>query len=236
MSPHFTVGSFIIPYVVFIFGLYLAAVPERLSLQTKKSSTRVVLCCLGGVFGLYFAIKTLIDTRNDMTGHESYHFLVDLAIFSWCMYSLFTNHSNLPKGRKIAKAILYWLITGLFLSASAYDKLTRDISLGLNMVFAIIAYYTVCDREIKESPSKKKDVIKDRDKLYKHFTALYQEVKRIMTVSLNHIQQYYGKNKKIILITIIIIVILWLLPFYVEYFIDNSGIRQLFKRRYVRLP
>ena len=231
MSPHLTFETFIVPYVVFIFCLYLAAVPKGLSLRTKKSYKRIVICCLGSAFGLYCAIKTLIDTKNDMTDFESYCFLSYLAIFSWCIYSLFTNHSNLSKGRKIAKIILYWLITGLFLTASDYNELKRFISICLNIVFAIIAYYTVCDREIKECPSKKKDVIKERDKRYKHFTAFCQYVKRIITTSLSHIWQYCGRNKKSILIIIIIIAILLLLPYYVDYFINNSELRLLFKRR-----
>lgn len=240
MSPHFTFWSFIIPYIVFIFSLYLAAVPKRLSSRTHKSRRRIIQDCLGAAFGLFISITVLVETRNDMTDPESSYFLLGLAILSWCVYSLFTNHSNLSKGKKIAKFIIYWLITNCFLSASHFNKLTRWMALCLNLIFAIIAYYTVCDREIKERPSKniatiftkKKKIFtkKKRVNLKKMFHSLHQYVRRI-TIFLNPIWQFCANNKKNILIIVIIIIILWLLPFYAEYFINNSGLRSLLKHK-----
>lgn len=240
MSPHFTFWSFIIPYIVFIFSLYLAAVPKRLSSRIHKSIRRIIQACLGAAFGLFISITVLVETRNDMTDPESYYFLLGLAILSWCVYSLFTNHSNLSKGKKIAKFIIYWLITGFFLSASDFNKSTRWMALCFNLIFAIIAYYTVCDREIKERPSKRisplaprireKISTKKRVNLKKMFHSLHQYVRRI-TISLNPIWQFCINNKKHILIIVIIIIILWLLPFYAEYFINNSGLRSLLKHK-----
>lgn len=230
MSPHFTFGSFIIPYIVFIFSLYHAAVPRKLSFQTYKSTKRIILCGLGIAFGLYSSIKTLIRTSNDMNSSEAYLYLLGLVIFSWCIYSLFTNHSNLSKGKKIAKVIIYWLITVFFLSASSYDILTRLIFLGLNFIFAIIAYYTVRDREVKEKPSPQTPKIKSNKK-HSIFLRLGQYAKRI-AISLTPVWQYCINNKKIILITIIVVVVLLLLPFYIKYLINFSGLQHLLKQHH----
>lgn len=226
MSPHFTFGSFIIPYIVFIFSLYLAVVPKELSHRTQKSNKRIILCCLGAFFGLFTSISILIDTRNDMT-IEGDLFLRGLALFSWCIYSLFTNHSNLSRGKKIAKVIIYWLITSCFLNASAYHETIRFISQSINFILAVIAYYTVCDRKIEEGSSKKDNPnITKSKKQNKVFHNLFKNISHI-TKPFNHIKQYCANNFKFIIITIIIIILLLLLPFYVEYFIDNSGLKSL---------
>lgn len=230
MSPHFTFATFIIPYCIFVFSLYIALVPKKLSPLANKSTKRIILCYLGAVFGLFTSITTLIYTRNDMDQAEGYRFILGLAIFSWCGYSLLTNHSNLSKVKKIAKVIIYWFITGCFLSASSYHKSTREGALFFNFILTIIAHYTVCDREILETPQKKH--FKKRGvKQNSIFQRICEKLKSI-TPLLKSIWQYCVKNKKIIIITAIIIIVLWLLPFYIEYFISNSGIKSLLKHRH----
>ena len=234
MSPHFTLGSFIIPFFVFIFSLYIAAVPKELSHRIQKSNKRVILCGLGIAVGLYCVIATLVYTKNNMTALEGHRLLYGLSILSWSLYSLFTNHSNLSKVKKIAKVIIYWLITALFLSIPNCNEFSQMICLLFGiLILTIIAFYTVCDRVINEKISKKENryQIKKRVKIPQKCHFLYQLVRRRITLSFNLIWQCFVNNKKIILIIVAIIVFLWFLPYYTEYFINNSGLYELLKYR-----
>lgn len=231
MAPHFTVVTFIIPCCIFIFSLYIAVVPKKLSPQANKSTKRIIFCRLGEVVGLVNSIATLIFAGRDMDQTEAHRFLLGIAILSWSVYSFYTNHSNLSKWKKITKVIIYWLITGCFLSASSYHEQTRLQMQAFNIILAIIAYYTVCEREILEKPQKKENRSKESDgKKNIIFHRICKNLRRIIT-PLNHIWQYCVRNKKNIVITVIVIIVLWLLPFYIEYLIKNSGIRILFKHR-----
>ncbi len=228
MFPHFTLESFLAPYIIFAFSLYLAAVPKGLSHSTHKSNKRIILCCLGVALGLYGAIRMVISTRNDMTAPEANLFLVYVALMSWCLYSLFTNHSKLSKIKKIAKVIIYWFITTFFIMASDYEEINRSVANVLNLILPIIAYYTVCDREIKKHPQKEENIPQIKFEELNISFKRYWKFKRQLINYLSSIWKYCINHKKFIIIMVIIIFFLYFLPYYTEYFIDNSGLRDLY--------
>lgn len=209
MEQQFSGASFIMPCLVFAFGLYLGVVPseERRRLTIK----RTVLCGIGIAYGLFLAISVTAETEGDMNINEAYRYLCGLSLIGWCIYAFLTNHSNLSKWRKFLKVVVYWMVTGCFLSAASPDEGVRTIAIDFGFILPIIAYYTgLIDKDKEETKTKiSRKSIKAKVSNLRINNPL--KIKRVSGIK-PKIANFYSAHSKTIRITFLVIVFLVILP------------------------
>ena len=117
--------TILIPTVAFWAALYVACVPGR----GKKplSTVRSVLSSIGMVLGVFILICAMQETDGP------YHNLLPailsaIVLLSWSVYAKNTDESRLSVSRKIAKAVIYVLITLAYLAITFVYMRTGEVS------------------------------------------------------------------------------------------------------------
>lgn len=236
MNQQFTIGSLLIPCLIFAFGLYVGIVPAEG--KRNQSLKRTILCGIGIALGLFLAISALTENSGHMNTTQAYYYLCSISINGWCIYAFYTNHSRLSKWKKFFKVIIYWFVTSCFLTSSSQDKDVRSLAEGLGFILPIIAYYSglidKSNKERKALESRTGECNKARVQL----NTIRQQIKKYGWIKLKVID-FYNEHRKVILIVIAIIIFLVILPFilrlinaYWEYVRDYAGFETKSYKRY----
>lgn len=233
MGSTITISSFIIPTLLFVFALYIGVVPNPQ--HSKSSLKRTIFCGIGIAFGLFQIVKVIVSSSGYMYNDAAFKFVEGLIILGWSIYAYVTRTSTLSRGRKIIKAIIYWIITGCFVGCISPVPSMRSWNYVMMFILPILAYYGgVVDKDPKDqynSNAHKMCNLHIARKVHLNLNSAISFLCRTKkAIAYFWTDRLTKKQRKVTLIIIGILILLIVLPYlarlydaYMDYFYDVSG-------------